>query len=52
MQFYHEMKKKRGMNGKPGKNVPQGKFYPTFALQTHSQNPKDENVQLWAVAFE
>ena len=52
LKFYHELKKQRGMTGTPGRNFPAGHFYPTCALQTHSENARDENVQIWAVEFE
>jgi len=40
------------MSGKPGKHIPTGHFYPTFALQCHSENAKNETVQIWSVEFE
>lgn len=52
LQYYHEIKRKRGMSGKPSRNTPSGHFYPTFALQCHAENVKDETIQIWAVAFE
>ena len=50
--FYQKMKKKRKFNADPSSERWESLFFPTAALQCHSDDVKDEKVQVWNLNFE